>query len=276
MFARTAEHLNALALEIEKTIVPNGTGAAPNGAEMARAADREEPVATASAEDHHQQAARPHQQAARPRRMLAWALVIVLGGIVGALFWINTPAKQVWAFMSSPASHDWYWPLSVSRSNRAAAPAPADETKQDDAKQAIAKLLSDRQKDRQILMEQIGTVGALAARVDNLERALDKFKTAGAGNTGLSAPEEKAFRAPENRAVTLENPAPAQPSDGAPRATGGPMIEPADRSAAAPSRQAELDPHKPVIGPLGCTQFRSFDPVSGMYTALDGQRRRCR
>src|SRR6266446_4832478 len=74
VFARMAEHLNGLALEVERTI-------AANGADAARAAD--------------------HKQAARPRRMLPWLSVIVLGvsvivlGIIaGAFFWTNNPAKE--------------------------------------------------------------------------------------------------------------------------------------------------------------------------------------
>ena len=31
-----------------------------------------------------------------------------------------------------------------------------------------------------------------------------------------------------------------------------------------------------VIGPPGCTQFHTYDPVSGSYRAFDGQRRQCR
>ena len=57
VFARVAEHLNALALAVEKTI-------ATAGADMAPAAIREEAVATNNAAPHH------HQQAVRARRVL--------------------------------------------------------------------------------------------------------------------------------------------------------------------------------------------------------------
>ncbi len=262
VFARTAEHLNALALEVEKTI-------ATNSADMARAGDREEAVATDIAAAHH-------QQAARPRRMLPWLLVIVLGVVVGAFFWANNPAKE-------------YWSLSTLQSKHETSPAPQDETKQ-----AIATLLSGEQAERKILMEQLG---ALAARVDNLARALDNLKTAlaeiaGPSNkesvgaeekpptaeTKPSAPEEKPVRGEENRTSTLESSAAAKQSDGVPPATDSPLIEPVDRVGAipVPPRRAELDPRKPTIGPPGCTQFRSFDPVSGTYTTLEGRRRQCR
>src|SRR5258708_28580954 len=70
VFARMAEHLNGLALEVERTI-------AANGADAARAADRKEAVAADIAATDT--AAADHQQAARPRRMLPWLSVIVLG-----------------------------------------------------------------------------------------------------------------------------------------------------------------------------------------------------
>jgi hypothetical protein len=269
VFARTAEHLNALALEVGKTI-------ATNGADTARAGDREEAVATDIAAAHR-------QQAARPRRMLPWLLVIVLGVIVGAFFWANNPAKE-------------YWSLSILQSKHETSPAP-----QDDTRQAIATLLSGEQAERKIWVEQLGV---LAARVDNLvtalnnlETALDNLKTAraeiaGPSNKGSigaeekpptavtkpSAPEEKPVPREESRTSTLESPAAAKQSDRVRPATNRPPIEPVDRVGAipVPPRRAELDPHKPTIGPSGCAQFRSFDPVSGTYVTLDGRRRQCR
>ena len=269
VFARTAEHLNALALEVGKTI-------ATNGADTARAGDREEAVATDIAAAHR-------QQAARPRRMLPWLLVIVLGVIVGAFFWANNPAKE-------------YWSLSILQSKHETSPAP-----QDDTRQAIATLLSGEQAERKIWVEQLGV---LAARVDNLvtalnnlETALDNLKTAraeiaGPSNKGSigaeekpptavtkpSAPEEKPVPREESRTSTLESPAAAKQSDRVRPATNRPPIEPVDQVGAipVPPRRAELDPHKPTIGPSGCAQFRSFDPVSGTYVTLDGRRRQCR
>jgi BA14K-like protein len=267
VFARTAEHLNALALEVGKTM-------ATNGADSARAGDREEAVATDVAAAHH-------RQAARPRRMLPW-LLLFLGVIAGAFFWANNPAKE-------------YWSLSTLQSKHETSPAPQDETKQ-----AIATLLSGEQAERKILVEQLGV---LAARVDNLvtaltnlETALDNLKTARAEIAGPSnkepvgaeekpptavtkpsAPEEKPVPKVESRTSTLESPA-AKQSDRVPPATNRPLIEPVDRVGAipVPPRRAELDPRKPTIGPSGCTQFRSFDPVSGTYVTLDGRRRQCR
>ena len=256
VFAKTAAHLNALVLEVEKTI-------ATNSADMARAEDREEAVATDIAAAHH-------ELAARPRRMLPWFLVIVLGVIVGAFFWTNNPAKV-------------HWSLSTLQSKHETSPAPQDETKQ-----AIATLLSGEQVERKVLTEQLG---ALAARIDNLARALDDLKIARAEITGPSnkesvgakpptaeiepsAPEEKFVRGEESRNSALANPAAAKQSDGAPPATDSPLIEPVDQVGAIP-RRAELDPRKPTIGPIGCTHFRSFDAMSRTYTTLDGRRRPC-
>jgi hypothetical protein len=268
VFARTAKHLSGLALEIEKTIATDSADKGTRGesVNMARAGGREEAVAADIA-------AAPHQQAVRPRRTLPLLLVIVLGGIVGAFFWRDNPAK-VWLLYTLQSKHE-------------ASPAPEDQTKQ-----ALATLLSGEQADRKILTEQLS---ALAARVDNLAIAQDNLKTALAeiagpsksvgaeekppiAETKPSAPEEKPVRGDENLTSALESPAAAKQSNGVPPATASPLIEPVDRVGAipAPPRRAELDPRKSTIGPSGCMHFRSFDPVSGTYTTLDGRRRECR
>jgi hypothetical protein len=252
LFARTAEHLNDLALGVEKAI-------ATNGADVAYAAD------------HKQAAVADHEQAARSRRMLPWLLVIVLAAVAGAFFWANSRAERD--------------PSSVASVQSKPEPSPAP---QDDTKQAIAALLSGEQGERKVLTEQLG---ALAARVDNLERALDKARAEIAGSSNKQsvgaeekptaaetkplAPEEKPVRTEEKGTSTLEKPAAA---DGVPPGTGNgnPIIEPVDRVGAIPvPKRAELDPRKPAIGPTGCTHFRSFDPVSGTYTTFDGRRRQC-
>jgi hypothetical protein len=267
VFARTAEHLNALASEIERTIATNTVDKGTQGesVHVARPADHEGAVAADIAVAHQ-------QPAARPRRMLPWLLVVVLGGIVAA-FWANSPVKEYWSL------------LPTLQSKRETSPASQDE-----AKQAIATLLSGEQAERKILMEQLG---ALAARLDSLATALDNLKTSRgeiaepsnkvgaeerppAAETKPSAPEEKPVRGEENRTPTLESPAAAKRSEGVPPATDS--SETVDRvgAIAVPPRRAELDPRKLTIGPPGCTQFRSFDPASGTYTTLEGRRRQCR
>jgi len=121
VFAKTAEHLNALATEIEKSIVTDTTDKGLRGGSVhaARPSDHEEAVPAANI------AAADQQPAARPRRILPWFLVVVLWGIVAAFFWTNNPVKEYWSLSST------------FQSKRETSPAPQDETKQ-----AIATLLS--------------------------------------------------------------------------------------------------------------------------------------
>src|SRR5260370_25100042 len=132
VFAKTAQHLNALASEFEKTIATNGADKGTRGESehVAPPGDPETPRATNIAATHQ-------PQAARPRRVLPWLLVIVIGGLVGAFFWANNPAKT-------------YWSLSNLQSKHEPSPAPQDETKE-----AIAALLSGEQAERKIMMEQL-------------------------------------------------------------------------------------------------------------------------
>jgi BA14K-like protein len=247
LLTRLAENLNALALDVEEAMATNG------------------------------------QQATRSRRMRSWLLVVVLAAIAGAaFFWVNNRAEK-------NAS-------SVATMQSKPEPSPAPQDYRD---QAMAVLLSSSQGERKVLTEQLG---ALAARVDILERALANLERARAeiagpsnkqsvgseenhtaAETKPSAPEEKPVRTEEKRISTLEKPAAAEEnadakqSDGVPSGTGNPFIEPVDQVGATPvPKQAELNPRKPAIGPPGCTHFRSFDPVSGIYTSFDGRRHQCR
>jgi len=265
VFARTAEHLNALASEIEKTIATNAADMGTRGesVHVARPADRDDTVAVDIS-------VAQQRQAARPPRILLWLLVVALAGIVGPFFWANNPVKEYWSLLSSL------------QSRHKTSPAPQDETKQ--------ALASGEQAERKILMEQLG---ALAARLDGLVTALDNLKTTRgeiggpsnkvgteekppAAEAERSAPEETPVRGQENRTPTLESPPAAKRSEGAHPAADSP--ESVDRvgAIAVPKSRAELDPSKPTMGPPGCTRFRSFDPASGTYTTLEGRRRQCR
>jgi hypothetical protein len=268
IFVKIAEHLNRLASEVERTM-------AIDSANVTRAEHRPEAVVTdqmATENIATDSAAAHHQQAARPRRLLLWLLVVVLGGIIGALFWADNPTKE-------------YWFSSTFQSKHETSPAPKDEIQK-----ALATFLSDEQAERKVLREQLS---ALAARVDDLVTALNDLRTARAdvgrpsnkeavGAEGKpptaeikpSTLEESPVRREENRNSTPENPAAAKPSDGAPRATDSPLIEPVQSIPILP-RRADFDPRRPIVGPHGCTQFRSFDPVSGTYTTFDGRRRQC-
>jgi len=213
------------------------------------------------------------ERAARSRRMLRWWLAIVLVTIAGAaFFWANNGAEE-------------HSSLAIVQSKPEPSPAP-----QDHGEQAMGVLLSSYQGERKVLTEQLG---ALAARVDILERALDNLERARAETARQSnkqsvgsednptateikpsapeekpsALEEKPVRTEEKRTSTLEKPAAAEENadakqpDGVPPGIGNPFIEPVDQVGAIPvPKQAELDPRKPAIGPPGCMHFRSFDP----------------
>ena len=291
MFVKTAEHLNLLAFEIEKTIAAN-SAKSPHGEGVTLVPLAQEELVTtdiAAVNKHAAGSGDPekavdadiavahHQPAARPRRMLPWLLVIVLGGIVWAFLWANKPVKDYWTLLSTLPSK-----LSALQSTHEAS------SSQDDTKQALATLLSEEQADRKRLSDQIG---ALSARLDNLVTALGNLKisrgeVAGPPNKiGVEdqapiaepksvAPETKPVYREQNNIPAPEAPAAAKQSGGVPPPIGSPeSVDQVGAIAVAP-RRAELEPRKPS-GPVGCMQFRSFDPVSGTYTTLDGRRREC-
>ena len=185
VFAKTAEHLNALATEIEKSIVTDTTDKGLRGGSVhaARPSDHEEAVPAANI------AAADQQPTARPRRILPWFLVVVLWGIVAAFFWTNNPVKEYWSLSST------------FQSKRETSPAPQDETKQ-----AIATLLSGERAERE---NNNGPARrAPAARLDSLATALDNFKTSRAEIAG-----------PSNKVGSEEQPsAPEEPAGGEMRA----------------------------------------------------------
>jgi hypothetical protein len=292
MFVKTAQHLNLLAFEIEKTIAAN-SAKSPHGESVTLVPLAHEEAVTTdiAAVDKHAAgsgdpekavdadiAAAHHKPAARPRRMLPWLLVIVLGGIVCAFLWANKPVKDHWTLLSTLPSK-----LFALQSTHEAASSP-----QDDAKQALATVLSEEQADRKRLSDQIG---ALSARIDNLVTALGNLQisrgeVAGPPNKiGVEdqapiaepksvAPETKPVYREQNNIPAPEAPAAAKQSGGVSPPIGSPeSVDRVGAIAVAP-RRAELEPRKPS-GPVGCMQFRSFDPVSGTYTTLDGRRREC-
>jgi BA14K-like protein len=268
MFIKIAEHLNSLALEIERTIATNGANVSP-AARRAEAvvaspiADSEVAVATYSATPHL-------RQAARSRRILPWLGMLVAGAVAAAFLWDK--------------HDDMYSALNIARSKQESPRAPQDE-----AKQAIAELVSGERAERKVITEQLG---ALAGRLDNLAKALDNLNRAptevvgwsnresiGAGEkpitteTRPSALEDKGFRNEGNGASTPDNT--AKPS-GAVLPTSG-LDEPIDRvGAIATSAGIEPDQRRSSVGPVGCTHFRSFNAASGTYTTIDGRRRPCR
>jgi|KBSSwiStaDraftv2_1062776.scaffolds.fasta_scaffold576060_2 hypothetical protein len=281
LFARIAEHLNALASEVEQTMAVSGT---VNGVDAPSAANRQQAVAAdreAAAVDLKQAVAADHLPArpwwVRPT-LLAVVLVTVAGGVALAIH----HAKR--------DSH----PASSLQSNAEPSRAP-----QDDMKQAIEALLSSSEGERKIVRDEMG---ALTARLASLERTLNNIERSRAeikapqnrqavGGEEKAAPAESKSPAPEEKPARIEEggdsgpakPTPAEadsdpiPSHGAASAGGTSIVEPVDRvGAISETRRAEADSPKAVVGPPGCTRFRSFDPVSGTYLTFEGRRRQCR
>jgi uncharacterized coiled-coil protein SlyX len=281
VFVRVAGHLNALAQEVEKTIATNGaeglTGATTTAGiepghqdrvdHVAFAADRDQAAAT----DREQAGAASHVRTARSRRSIPWLLVIASAAIAGTLIWVGhrEDASVVAAVPSKPQS------------------APAS---QDVAIQAMAAALSEQQRERKLLAEQ---VSALAARVDDLEKARAEAAVLSTKQSPSedrpaaieakpSIPDEKPVRSEEKGNSSPEKPpaenvdSSARQSDGVLPGTGNPAIEPVDPVGTVPvPTRAELEPRKSANGPPGCTHFRSFDPVSGTYMTFSGRRRQC-
>ena len=239
MFAKMAKHLNGLAFEVEKTMATNGVNVIPAAHQAVAAATN----VTAS-------------------RIFPWLLVIVAVIAAGVVFWTNERVENYLSFFNVPSKHE------------------APPAQWADIEQAIAALLSDEQVERKAVRE---LLGAIAARVDNLEKALDDLKRARAETVvpskESSSAEEKPTATETKPSVpdVRESPAAARPSDSAPRTSGNPLVEPVERvGAIAAPAGAGLDQHGSSIGPPRCTHFRSYDMVSGTYTAFDGRRRPCR
>jgi Asp-tRNA(Asn)/Glu-tRNA(Gln) amidotransferase C subunit len=135
LFTRVAEHITGLASAVQNEVAiepANVIGAA-----------------TTPVVDHPNTPVIDQKQANRSRQMLPWFVVVILIAAAGALVWPR-------AEKTAP---------SVAALEAKAEPPPAP---QEDAKQTIANFLSAEDEKRKVLSEQLG---ALAARVDNLEKA---------------------------------------------------------------------------------------------------------
>ena len=257
LFGRIAEHLNSLALEIEREPVKDfsdSLSASPPPQselilETAAPADRRRP-------------------AARLSPWLPWLLLVVTIGTAGIVLGVNRTG-----------------------SNSSNLP-PNTASKFEASSHELAALLSEEREQRKLFSDQ---VGALFTRLDNLAKNLDDLKVIRAenssplagGSTGQgiqspdtaakpSATKESDARA-ETNSSSAENPfAPTQTTPPAPLNTSPATADLSDQVGTIASARTELDQRKGTIGPVGCTHFRSFDPVSGTYTTFDGRRRPCR
>jgi len=244
LFAQIAEHLNSLALEIETEMAANVV---------------DEPAAALNQQvDFADQHAAPtsHQRAARSWYHHPWSIFVALL-VTGVVFWAMNRTEM--------------------QSFSQASLLPKTESASRDSDQELAALLSREREERKVLEEQ------LIARLDSLARDLDDLKSLRPGNSVSSSKDvtgrdrsggmEAKLPAAEQTIPRAETSSPSSETSGTamagpPTAAANPVGEPSDR--------VELDPRKPPVGPVGCTRFRSFDPVSGTYTTFDGRRRQCR
>ena len=254
VFVKTAEHLNELVQQLEKSpassIADAGTGGVSLFAPQARGCGEVVRAET-------------NVPTAPSRRGPRWALValIVMTGVL--------------AVSSKHGAEYWSRYVSNSMSNLSL-------STQDQTAKALSALLSDQQRDREKI---IGQLDELRARMDLL---LASLNNPGAGRADVAT---KSNEAADEQARTALNRAPApeliSSSEGnaSPALAGSPDATKAESrlpgaedsvgSIPASQRQAER-PRKSATGPAGCTQFRSFDPVSETYTTFDGRRRECR
>ncbi|MGA2058426.1 MAG: BA14K family protein [Bradyrhizobium sp.] len=174
MFIRIAEHLNALALELEtSTKIGTDRGDGPK--------DDDNAVFNLPPQ-------RPQQPAAWPRRVLPWMLVIVLGGTSGTLIWANSPAQKYRSFMQAKPEA-----------------APQDNSSQTE----LTLRLSGEQAERELLLERMT---ALAGRLDGIESSLDSLKKASAETTaaisaGSAGAETKSPASESGPPPSVEKPA---------------------------------------------------------------------
>ena len=145
VFIRTAEHLNGLASELEKSI-------SKIEPDLVGTSRREE---KAYLDLPAGNAASPSlQHAAKRRRVLPWLSGIVFGAILAALTLAINPAQTYWS--TKNAKHDLAPPS------------------QDNPNQAMVLLLfSNEQAERRRLSDQIA---AIAGRLSGLESSLDDLK----------------------------------------------------------------------------------------------------
>lgn len=140
LFAKMAEHLTSLALEIENTM-------AAQGASMAPAAVHHEAVITVSPPTQH-------QRAKRSLRVIPWLIIVIVVSVVatGAVLWVPKPLEKYWLFFNLRPGHD------------------LPQARADNANKAMPSTAAPGE--RKIFTEQLG---ALAERVANLERAIDSL-----------------------------------------------------------------------------------------------------
>ena len=201
MFTRIAEHLNALAMDLEKTM-------ATATINLGGTSEKENVVVNAP----------PHPgKAVRPRHYLRWAGIFVLGVVVSG---------TLLGWLTERTSLDRYWSLVVPTHR------PGDPATRDNPNQMQTAIVSTEQVERKALSERMT---ALAGRLDNLDGKIDSLEKASAetaklllttGSTGAEAKPpsaevtpapvvEKLVSTAENHAAVDETATPAKQSDAA-------------------------------------------------------------
>ena len=152
-----------------------------------------------------------------------------------------------------------YQSLFVSKSKPNLPPSVPNETIE-----KLAVLLTNEHAERE---KMVGHLNELNARIDFLISSLNDLNASrGEGAKTNNAAERESQGSP----IPVPHVSEAKKADSMLPGSGDQV-----GSISASQKRAEPSAHKPA-GPAGCTQFRSFDPVSETYTTLDGRRRECR
>jgi hypothetical protein len=129
----------------------------------------------------------------------------------------------------------------------------------------LAALLTNEQAERE---KMVGYLNELNARIDFLVSSLNDLNA----SRGEGA---KTDNAAERGSQGSHIPAPRETSEA--KNADNMLSGRGDQVGSISASQKRAEPSaRKSAGPAGCTQFRSFDPVSETYTTLDGRRRECR
>ena len=109
--------------------------------------------------------------------------------------------------------------------------------------------------------------------------AIAEVKPAAADDKPAAA--EKKAAAAEEKPVAVEEKTAAKQQDRMAPDTSKPATEPLDpvplpRRAERTERSGRAERAERIVGPPGCTHFRTYDSASGTYRTYEGRRRECR
>ena len=262
IFTRVAEHLNALALDLEKSTITQSNSVSAQKPEGDPAVNVVQIETTL-----------------RPRRIsvrlgVLFAAIFVLGMLVGMTS-LSTSAAHYWSSMVPNVGQSVSDETSAGAVN--AALNSAEQSGGKIVSEQVAALgnrlnefdnkLTNLEKVTTEISQGAATVNsdakAFGGRLDQFDHKLDGLERATAEITRLLStatlgPEAKGFATEGNAAPVIGKP-----------------VSTAEAGMAYDEPPLQAKPTDSV-GPLGCKQFRSFDPKSGTYVTLDRRRRPCR